>query len=1417
MEKSRVISFKNKLCVLLVSLAILLGVVFSFKSTSVTKVDAITTSDTTSYVKVGELFDTNTKQFNKTNYQILKNYITGKAGATATDLTNLISSSSPIDADNMRRKTISAGSYNGTSYSSKTTAQDIEVTLGGLDWQVMYLSTDKSGNPILTLWLDNCVQDAWTARSATEGDHYGFYQGGLYSDYSYNWISDDGVNYNYVYPPNMYGTSYINAVTLNNGGVYVKSSSATLTTATKSSTSAFALFTMDDYGLTDYLVTPRQVSWQETQSAFAYAGTDYDFANDAWSKSYSNDDFPYPNYNYASIDYSDAWADSYLWLPSITEVGDCSGTGLEDRSGLWNTSTSQMENYDGVTTNGYGYVGSVENAQTWSTTWLRSASTCDMDVPVDYARAIYCGGTQVYNSGLNSSLAVRPALHLNLNKVEISANRESIADGSISFASGTNSVFDGTIKSIDVTVNSKTLARGSDYTISYQLGGKTVMSIYDAGTYTVAITGKGNYYGTLTKQITVTPASLVGITLDKTSVTYSGMNIIVSETVSAGDVFGVLNKNVDYAITYSTVEGAVVNELNSANTYKIRATGKGNFTGAVSATFTIESKSIAGASFTCSSATYTGSAVEPPTMTMILDDGRSLRYGIDYSIKYYDSGIAINPLFVVDALTYTINATGKGNYKDSVSTTFTVNPRDISSGSMSVYPLDNDFNGGAQIPTIVVTVNSRELVESTDYTLVYTLNGEVLAGYWPMSEAGEYTITANGEGNYNGSLSATYTITPTALVGITLSSTSETYNGSSVCPTVTVSSDHGLESLVEGEEFEITYKNSAGTTITASQVVNAGTYTIIATGIGNFTGELTATFVVNSLAISDTSITVASIANQTYTGSAINPLPVVKHNGTVLVKNTDYTLSYSNNTNAGEATVTITGIGNFKGSRTIKFTIAPKNIDGNIIINGIESVVEYTGSKVNTSISVFDKDLGTELRPSEYEYALTTDGKSAGYHYYTITAYGNYCGTVYGVFEITQKSISSGTLTVQNTSYTGSVIIPNITLVVDGRTLTKGTDYNVAYFDKDGVKVTEIFNAETYTVVATGKGNYAGEIRSSFTIKAYDIGGLSLPDGGSYQYTGSAITPDTSGILVHNNNYILVEGKDYTIEYSNNTNAGTGTITFTGKGNYTGTKTLQIYIYALDFEHHRELFTFSSPVPEQTYFYTGSEIRPVPEVYYNGIKLVDGVDFDCSYSGNINVEYTGDGDVIGSYASVTITGKGNFSGSHILPFTISPLDISSEKVFLMNELSDCVYTGSEIRPDVLLGFKIAKVVSGTTLEEDTDYTLTYKDNVDAGTATIIITGKGNFTGSREVTFEITAKSISNATVTVGELTYTGNELTPVITVKDGETTLVEGVDYKLVYLKAVNAGSYNIEVFISDLSSLTSGVGMFYQCPNLKT
>ena len=270
---------------------------------------------------------------------------------------------------------------------------------------------------------------------------------------------------------------------------------------------------------------------------------------------------------------------------------------------------------------------------------------------------------------------------------------------------------------------------------------------------------------------------------------------------------------------------------------------------------------------------------------------------------------------------------------------------DLKDGTITLSPSSFTYNGKAQTPEVTVQdAQGNPLEEGTDYKVVYANNVNV----------GTATVTVTGQGNYTGTLKETFKINSASISGatVTLAAISYTYDGTAKKPTVTVKS--GSTTLKSGTDYTVSYKNN----------INVGTATVTVTGKGNYTGTASGkTFKINAASIANASVT--GISDKTYTGKAITQSPKVKLGSTTLKSGTDYTVSYKNNTNAGTATVTITGKGNYTGTVNKKFTIkialaAPQ-------ISAIENIAKGTsGIKMNwnkvtgaTSYEVYRRKHGT--------------------------------------------------------------------------------------------------------------------------------------------------------------------------------------------------------------------------------------------------------------------------------------------------------------------------------------------------------------------------------------------------------------------------------------------------------------------------
>ena len=359
-----VVSKNKKYAILAVTLicVAMLCYVFYF-SGSVGDVMAVTdtSASNTDIISIGEIYKgvdgvNNSKHFIGENLSNLYEAIGGN-NATYTSVNASLSSSGGITSDDIR-------SFNG--------GKDVVVSFGGLEWTVTHLTKDRAGNAVATLWLANSA------------DTHQFNK----------WFNDNTIM---AFPSDVYGTSYLRAEALNIGSPYAASDGASTLAndVNQNASHKFAAFTMPTLtdSVTDFLVTPAQVAYQETENQMAggsIGGENYTLPNEAYGtpagtvKWFSNG----PNINMSTlpskVGYS-SWKDDYIWLPSLTETGYSSTYG-----GIWGLSNNQRSNS--------------------TYTWLRSGRYYQ-------AGGVYGlvpDGDACSTYRITYTYAIRPALHLNL-------------------------------------------------------------------------------------------------------------------------------------------------------------------------------------------------------------------------------------------------------------------------------------------------------------------------------------------------------------------------------------------------------------------------------------------------------------------------------------------------------------------------------------------------------------------------------------------------------------------------------------------------------------------------------------------------------------------------------------------------------------------------------------------------------------------------------------------------------------------------------------------------------------------------------------------------------------------------------------------------------------------------------------------
>ena len=287
-------------------------------------------------------------------------------------------------------------------------------------------------------------------------------------------------------------------------------------------------------------------------------------------------------------------------------------------------------------------------------------------------------------------------------------------------------------------------------------------------------------------------------------------------------------------------------------------------------------------------------------------------------------------------------------------------------------------------------------------------------------------------------------------------------------------------------------------------------------------------------------------------------------------------------------------------------------------------------------------------------------------------------------------------------------------------------DVTFKFFDKDNNEVlttAQPFDAGTYKVTASCESEstiYTAE--ATFTVEPREIEAKDVAFDKELTYTGNELTQT---VTVTVNGRTLTVGTDYTVSDLTGTEPGSYPVTVAGTGNYTGTVTKSFEIAKADISS-AEITYDAGP-----YGYTGKEWKPEVAVSFNSATLTAGNDYTVSYENNINA----------GTAKIIITGIGDhFTGLTEKTFTINSAEISG---CTFAPIADVTYNTKAHTPEVTVTFNGSKLT-------DADYTVSYgEDCINAGTATVTVTGKGNFTGTASKDFAIAQAylSVENQTVT----------------------------------------------------------------------
>ena len=574
-----------------------------------------------------------------------------------------------------------------------------------------------------------------------------------------------------------------------------------------------------------------------------------------------------------------------------------------------------------------------------------------------------------------------------------------------------------------------------------------------------------------------------------------------------------------------------------------------------------------------------------------------------------------------------------------------------------------EYTGSAIKPEVRVYNKNIMLREKADYTISYknnlkaNANVDVNADQKTLTRAKAPMVTVTGKGNYSGKEVAAFKILPLDISDDEAFEADEMsfadikkaktqvpvlyWNGKSL--------KKKTDYVVAGYYKQKDSADMVGTLV--ESITEAGDYLVELEGKGNFTGKLKVEWHVDDTRKLISSATVKKIPNQEYTRGGATPLPEVSFKGTDLQLGSDYTVSYSNNTQPGTAYVIITGTGDYTGTKRVAFKILGAPLKG-ATVTGIEDKV-YNGNKQELDIGV-ELNGAKLIEGSDYTVAYSNNVK-AGKAVVTITGINAYSGVIKKNFRIQAYNVADelvkGTSDIK-AKYMKGGAKPELHLTFDGTALREGVDYSVTYK-----------NNKTYPVSATkqpqlvikGKGNFTGTKTVDFTIEAKTLKDVVcvVPDvakNNAGKYINKPVLTDMDGKkLAVNKDYEIVsyqaKGAELPKSGAELTVGDKITVELKGKGAYAGQSDAEA-VYTVTYKVTEADFS-KAKITIKPQSYTGKAVTLTKDditVKIGGKELAKE-NYEILAGSYIN-------NVKKGTAQVTLVGTGEYGGAKTVKFKI---------------------------------------------------------------------------------------------------------------------------------------------------------------------
>lgn len=702
---------------------------------------------------------------------------------------------------------------------------------------------------------------------------------------------------------------------------------------------------------------------------------------------------------------------------------------------------------------------------------------------------------------------------------------------------------------------------------------------------------------------------------------------------------------------------------------------------------------------------YTGSALKP--VFTVYDGTVKLKAGRDYTVSYKNnvnaskkaegdstggngSGATPEEAEKTEGSTFQaelpyVKITGKGNYSGSLFVNFVIRPAELTQENSVLSCKDQNVvdKKKDQKPFGSLRYGKKGLKAGRDFTITLTRKGETQAlqdkngtPVIPKGESGTYVLTVTGAGNYCGTF--THDVE------------------------VKEDSSYLLKNakLSLGKNQKKTDYVPGGVVLQPAEAVKEGRKTVYYPIVDKY----------------GTRGTVPVDAKDCYTVSA---------GGRSLVYGQDYIAAYSGNDRAGKAVMTITGIGDYAGTKSVTFTITGvKASSANVTVKEgtLQEKAAYTGNPVtqNKVVLIYNKGKSDErelIYGTDYRITYRNNVKAGKAEMtFTMCPEAGFTGKVVKTFRIEKvdlndegvlksEAITAKSLTAEY-SKSGAKPDGQIVLTYQGRTLREGTDYTITY--KDNRTVTDADQSgkgKMPTATLKGKGNFEGILSLNYSItpaglkEQYQKGLVEIGiAGASYDAKKRPDGLYKPRVTVKEGKKALRSGTDYLIEYRNNDQAS-----------------------------------------------VADYLKKVEE---NGSR---------------------DAVALEETPRVVIEPKGCYNGDRIeLPLPIGRTMLSAANLYVVVDAKQAVYTGKQVKPAVQVYYSADKALIKkaeksrtvlsekeltkadgdyrfTKLWEDMDYTLVYGANVTAGKnkGTVTVNGAGPlYGGSRKISFAIGSRNIN---------------------------------------------------------------------------